>query len=154
MIVRPVNGMTTGNLLKMPITLVRPDINNPSADEDLPMDSDWIPQVDDKITSAAPANRSIRPSQVATRPVNPILWRLFYLYWAVFIVKYPPKLIKITILLFVRPFPGRSRNTVPIPIVAKNVCVIGVILGLTVTPPIDQSDSRQEGHSAITHIHD
>jgi hypothetical protein len=39
-------------------------------------------------------------------------------------------------------------------IVPTNVCVIGMIPGLTVQSPIDQRGSRPEGRSATTHIYD
>jgi hypothetical protein len=52
--------------------------------------------------------------------------------------KCTPRLIKIIILFFVRPFSGDSRNTALTLIVATNVCVRGIILGLTVKPPIDE----------------
>jgi branched-subunit amino acid ABC-type transport system permease component len=53
-------------------------------------------------------------------------------------VKYAPELLKITILLFVPPFPGDPYNTALTLIIATNVCVIGIIFGLTVKRVIGQ----------------
>jgi hypothetical protein len=53
-------------------------------------------------------------------------------------VKCTPRLIKITIMFFVRPFLGDPRNTALTFIVATNVCVIGALVGSTVKPPKDQ----------------
>jgi hypothetical protein len=117
------------------------------------MDYTWTRQMDNKIIALGPATYSTTRSPAWHCRANPSLRLLFWLHWAISIVPYRSEFIEITFRSFVRPFPGDSPNTATIVIVAMNVYVIQIILGLIVKPPIDQRDSHPEGRSATTHIH-
>jgi hypothetical protein len=105
MIVRSVNGRAMGNFLKIPIALSRPYLSKVLKDKDLPMDYNCTPQMDKKIISPRPATCSITPSPAGARLANPSRWCLFFLHWAICMVKCASGLIKLTCRSFIRPFP-------------------------------------------------